>query len=215
MIMFSLKNCQLRSVDQYDKDNLDYRAKKIKEDLEVHKHNYFYLGAHLLDLWTSGAYCASADKSVVYNLHQKVFFKYCEGTFDLEKSKVGRLINVVSEFGNELIGFKKEYEKYSYSLLTEMLSLTREQRKAVKHDWSVRQVREYKKNLNAKEDDIEGVVAEDKPKSDKYGRFEKYSKTDLCDLVIKLENEKLELEKELLIFRKVKPNPYMPKLAIN
>ncbi|MDY4655823.1 MAG: hypothetical protein SO386_06355, partial [Eubacteriales bacterium] len=85
------------------------------------------------------------------------FFDYCNVNFKLDKSQVSRYMNIVSEFGDGLRGFKDEYKDYSYSLLTEMLSLTPEQRKKVKPDWTIKQVREYKKELA-------GVVATSQPK---------------------------------------------------
>lgn len=129
----------------HNKDEEKWRREKVLEDLSAAKTNYFCLGAHLLDIWNTETY--SVHHFDVRNYSGANFFDYCNVNFKLDKSQVSRYMNIVSEFGDGLRGFKDEYKDYSYSLLTEMLSLTPEQRKKVKSDWTIKQVRDYKKEL--------------------------------------------------------------------
>lgn len=139
----------------HNKDEEKWRREKVLEDLSAAKTNYFCLGAHLLDIWNTETY--SVHHFDVRNYSGANFFDYCNVNFKLDKSQVSRYMNIVSEFGDGLRGFKDEYKDYSYSLLTEMLSLTPEQRKKVKANWTIKQIREYKKELA-------GVVATSQPK---------------------------------------------------
>ena len=131
----------------YDKDELKWRSDKVLEDLSANKTNYFYLGAHLIDIWNTRCYGAHTFDTLS-NYSGKNFFDYCYVTFGLGKSQVSRYMNIVDEFGDGLRGFKSEYKDYSYSLLSEMLSLSPAERKKVKPDWTIKQVREYKKELS-------------------------------------------------------------------
>ncbi len=156
-----------------------WRREKVLEDLAASKTNYFYLGAHLLDIWRTRTY--GIHSFDVNNFSCANFFNYCEVYFGLDKSQVSRYMNIVAEFGDDLRGFKDEYKEYSYSLLTEMLSLTPEQRKKVKADWTIKQIREYKKELS-------GVVATSQPKEKVtkiYGEIKasEKSKTILLDVL--------------------------------
>lgn len=126
---------------------LKHCSEKVLEDLRANKTNYFYLGVHLIDIWNTRCY-GSHTFDTVFNYSGKNFFDYCYVTFGLEKSQVSRYMNIVDEFGDSLRGFKDEYKDYSYSLLSEMLSLTPAQRRKVKSDWTIKQVREYKKELS-------------------------------------------------------------------
>lgn len=133
----------------FSKEDEKWRRKKVLEDLAESKTNYFYLGAHLLDIWNTKTYGMHTFDSVC-NYSPKNFFDYCLTYFGLEKSQVSRYMNIVDEFGDGLRGFKMEYADFSYSQLSEMLSLTPEQRKDVKPDWTIRRIREYKKELAGK-----------------------------------------------------------------
>ena len=178
MIDFNERN--LSGGNVFPKSDEKWRREKVLEDLAASKTNYFYLGAHLLDIWNTKTY-GIHDYSSFYNYSGANFFDYCEVYFGLDKSQVSRYMNIVSEFGDGLRGFKDEYKEYSYSLLTEMLSLTPEQRKKVKANWTIKQIREYKKELA-------GVVATSQPKekvTKLYGEIKasEKSKTILLDVL--------------------------------
>ena len=177
MIDFNERN--LSGGNVFPKSDEKWRREKVLEDLAASKTNYFYLGAHLLDIWLTRTY--AVHKFDVNNFSGANFFDYCKVYFGLDKSQVSRYMNIVSEFGDGLRGFKDEYKEYSYSLLTEMLSLTPEQRKKVKANWTIKQIREYKKELA-------GVVATSQPKekvTKLYGEIKasEKSKTILLDVL--------------------------------
>lgn len=133
------------------------------------------------------------------NLCSEYFFAYCESKFALEKSQVSRLMNIADEFGNKARGFKAQWKDFKYSQLCELLPLTEEQRKAVKPDWSIKKIREYKKTLVAtsQQGEIETPKAETPPNTSKYARFDKWNKRELCDKIFELESERDDLLKEI------------------
>lgn len=143
---------------------ISYRD-SIRKDLSSVKENYFYLGLHLLSLYNSNVYAYDyAHRSAAPNryvdsfiqvngrqfcaAHSRFFFDYCEKEFGLDKSEVSRFINVVDEFHNEYMsGFKYPYSEFGFSALCELLPLTEDQRVCVSKDWTIKQIREYKRGL--------------------------------------------------------------------
>ena len=168
MIDFELK--KFRGVGGQDKELQDIlisHTKTIRKDLQQSKENFFYLGAHLIDLYNSNAYSVIPVNRaelraqglnipiMAGNCNSVFFFHYCFEEFGLEKTQVSRLMNIVDEFGNKSIGFKECWKEFSYSQLCELLPLTAEQRKPVCSNWSVRRIREYKKSLVATSQQLE------------------------------------------------------------
>ena len=199
---------QKRSLRVYG--GLDYNealgkyAATIRKDLEDSKQNFFWLGVHLIDLYSSNTYSVTFDRKKlnvsfsVGNCIAECFFAYCFDEFGLDKTQVSRLMNIVDEFGDGLRCFKKKWEKFGYSQLCELLPLSDEERKPVKPDWTVKKIREYKKSLSDKpqaETDDQTSEAEEPPK-DKYARFEKWTKRELCDKIFDLEAQYDELLRE-------------------
>ena len=193
---------------------LESYAATIHKDLDENKHNFFWLGVHLIDLYTSNSY--SVVVGIRFN-HEQIrneyglkvpigagnccsafFFAYCYDEFGLDKTQVSRLMNIVDEFGDGLRCFKKQWGKFSYSQLCELLPLSDEERKAVKPDWTIRKIREYKKSLVATSQQVEMELPEpeESPKDDKYLRFEKWTKFELCDKIFELEAQYEELLQE-------------------
>lgn len=162
MIDFNLRNSF--GGNAFPKCEEKWRREKVLEDLAASKTNYFYLGVHLLDIWTTKTYGVH-NFDVISNYSAANFFDYCSVNFKLDKSQVSRYMNIVSEFGDKLIGFKEEWKPFSYSQLSEMLSLTPEQRKEVKPDWTIKRIREYKKELAGE------TVATSQPKEKVYKIF--------------------------------------------
>lgn len=182
---------------------LEKYAATIRKDLEESKQNFFWLGVHLIDLYSSNTYSVTFDREklnvscLVDNCSAECFFAYCFDEFGLDKTQVSRLMNIVDEFGDGLRCFKKKWEKFGYSQLCELLPLSDEQRKSVKPDWTVKQIREYKKSLVATSQQVEMELPEmEEPPKDKYARFEKWSKRELCDKIFDLEAQYDELLRE-------------------
>ncbi|MDE7265073.1 MAG: hypothetical protein K2N52_02225 [Clostridia bacterium] len=189
-------------------DNLENRevlgryAATIRKDLEEHKTNFFYLGVHLIDLYRSEAYALTFDRdslSAVCKLPigagpscSQCFFEYCYNEFGLDKTQVSRYMNIVDEFGDALRGYQERWKNYSYSQLCELLPLTSEQRKPVESSWTIRQIRDYKKNLVMSQSDDASDTSEEPPET-KYSRFDKWTRIELCDKIFDLEEEYAEL----------------------
>lgn len=192
---------------------LEKYAATIRKDLEESKQNFFWLGVHLIDLYSSNTY--SAIVGIRFN-HEQIrneygfnlpigagnccadfFFAYCFDEFGLDKTQVSRLMNIVDEFGDGLRCFKKKWEKFGYSQLCELLPLSDEERKPVQPDWTIKKIREYKKSLVATSQQVEMELPEaEEPLKDKYARFEKWTKRELCDKIFDLEAQYDELLRE-------------------
>ena len=182
------------------KEALEKYAETIRKDLEESKQNFFWLGVHLIDLYSSNTYSVTFDREklnvsgLVDNCSAECFFAYCFDEFGLDKTQVSRLMNIVDEFGDGLRCFKKKWEKFGYSQLCELLPLSDEERKPVKSDWTIKKIREYKKSLVATSQQVEMELPEsEEPPKDKYARFEKWTKRELCDKIFDLEAQYEEL----------------------
>lgn len=210
------------------RNDLKYRSDKIREDLDSLGTDKFRLGCHLIDLFNSKAWSADPGWIIpVETLSGKIkgdkstfsFMQYCERHFGLDKSQVSRYMNIVDEFGDKFLGFAEPWKKYGYSQLTEMLPLTKEQRLEVKPDWTVQQIRDYKKRLAAAEQAV--ATSQQKENSDsgssdpvttsqykdhfigmselprdfKYCRFNGVSVRYVCDRLMHFEDECKELQK--------------------
>ena len=215
--MIDFKQKRFMDVSNKKMENLEVLEKyaaTIRKDLEDSKQNFFWLGVHLIDLYSSNTYSAldglRYNRETIRNEYgfklpisagnccADFFFAYCFDEFGLDKTQVSRLMNIVDEFGDGLRCFKKEWEKFGYSQLCELLLLSDEERKPVKPDWTVKQIREYKKKLSDKPQaatDEQTPEAEEPPK-DKYARFEKWTKRELCDKIFDLEAQYDELLRE-------------------
>lgn len=215
--MIDFKQKRFQGVSSNEKmENLEVLEKyaaTIRKDLEDSKQNFFWLGVHLIDLYSSNTYSAldglRYNRETIRNEYgfklpisagnccADFFFAYCFDEFGLDKTQVSRLMNIVDEFGDGLRCFKKKWEKFGYSQLCELLPLSDEQRKSVKPDWTVKQIREYKKSLVATSQQVEMELPEmEEPPKDKYARFEKWSKRELCDKIFDLEAQYDELLRE-------------------
>lgn len=207
--MIDFKQKRFQGVSSNEKtENLEVLEKyaaTIRKDLEDSKQNFFWLGVHLIDLYSSNLYRLTFDREklgvsgIVDNCSAECFFAYCYDEFGLDKTQVSRYMNIVDECGEGLRGFKKEWEPYSYSQLCELLPLSSEQRKPIQPDWTIKRIREYKKSLVAmsQQSDEETPEAEEPPQEEKYIRFEKWTKRELCDKIIDLEAEREMLLREI------------------
>ena len=231
MIDFNVNKFFSEPIREQDKEVLKLRSAAVHKDLEDVKTNFFYLGVHLVDLFNSRSYRVYKEEItpeqmyVDYNLPMNAgnlcsayFFAYCENQFCLEKSKVSRLMNIVDEFGDKARGFKAQWKDFKYSQLCELLPLKEEQRKAVKSDWSIKKIREYKKTLVAtsQQEEINLPKAETPPTVAKYARFEKWNKRELCDKIFELESERDELLNEIKALKnETERNNDLPEPAKN
>ena len=152
----------------------------IEEDVRNIKKGYISLGFHLNEMWQSCYY---------EELGYEDFYECVEKNFGLDKSAVSRCISVWKEFAaydensySRKMWVDERYANYSYSQLAEMLPLKQEERRRVTPDMSVREIREFKKNLKNKkakkpiENAIEQKpVATSQPQEEKNADVKDYS----------------------------------------
>lgn len=124
------------------------------------------------------------------------FLSYCNEAFHLERTQVMRSVQIVEEFANEKKdALAEEYQDFSLSLLAELLTIPKNERHKVTSTWTVRNVRELRQILERSESAEDENEELEKP-PDKYVRFKKWKRADLCDKI-------LALEKELKVFKEV------------
>lgn len=152
----------------------------IEEDVRNIKKGYISLGFHLNEMWQSCYY---------EELGYEDFYECVEKNFGLDKSAVSRCISVWKEFAaydensySRKMWVDERYANYSYSQLAEMLPLKQEERRRVTPDMSVREIREFKKNLKNKKakKSIENAteqkpVATSQPQEEKNADVKDYS----------------------------------------
>ena len=179
----------------------------LKNKLEREKDDKFFIGAKLIDFYRSQTYSMAEDIVKLShsdfkerfgfekplgagNCWSGYFLAFCSDRFNLERSAVSRLMNVVDEFGDGFRNYAEEWKNFSYSQLVEMLPLLPFDRKPIQPDWSIKKIRDYKKSLKAKKITPEMPIAEEEDESkNKYVRFEKWTRPQLCDKIFELEEE--------------------------
>lgn len=138
-------------------------VKYLFSDLTDIRKYYIRLGFHLEE-FSRNSYYLDFGFSTLED--------FCEKNLGLDKSAVSRCINVYRNFnasssvvfknGVEIRGsameLAEEWKDFSYTQLCEMLPLSEEQRKEIKPDMSVKQIREYKKDIRSQKE-----AASDKP----------------------------------------------------
>ena len=131
------------------------------------------------------------------------FYRVIGEVFHLDRTQVARSIQLVEEFGNEeKNGLLSEYRDFSFSLLLELLTIPRDERYKVQPSWTVRNVRELRKILE-NNGDLEDEEEEKPP--EKYVRFKKWKRADLCDKILALEKELEEMKETLRTAPAVEP----------
>lgn len=134
----------------------------ISDIMDSSVNSKILLGNYLKELWDSRSYASRCKDARKYdskytediNSCAGVYFFACESEFGLDRTEVWRLINVAGEF-SYMGKLKERWKDYKYSALSELLSLEPEEREEVKPDWTIRQIREYKKQLKSERIDFE------------------------------------------------------------
>lgn len=156
-IKFGELCCDLEEVGELAIASFGY----IEKDVQNIKKGYISLGFHLNEMWRSRYY---------EELGYEDFYECVQKNFDMDKSAVSRCISVWKEFAayddspySRKMWVDERYANYSYSQLTEMLPLKPEERRFITPNMSVREIREFKKNLkNKKTKKLFETVAEQK-----------------------------------------------------
>lgn len=124
-----------------------------------------------------------------------IFYTFVKEEYGICRTDLYNMLAVVEEFGHPDGTMTVEASYFTFSQLVEMLPLTYQQRKAIQPNWTIAEIRTYKKSLNTVQ--TSGQAEEEKndeqkePKNDRYARFEKLTRADLCERIIELE-EKLK-----------------------
>ncbi|MCI7190642.1 MAG: hypothetical protein MR998_08420 [Lachnospiraceae bacterium] len=148
--------------------------KYILSDVNDIRKSYIRLGFHLHEF----------DRLKYYeDFGYATLAEFCEVNLGLDKSAVSRCISVFWEFAKindnitrtRTMFLDDKYENFSYSQLCEMVSMTADQRKLVKPEMTIKQIRELKKKKKKKENVSQDVspVATSQPTF--LENFKKYS----------------------------------------
>lgn len=122
----------------YAKSSHEY----VVRDISDIRNNYIRLGFHLDECRNYGYYECFGYVD---------FYDYVKANFGLEKSAVSRCINVFLTFSKmqnntHTMFLDDKWKDFSYSQLTEMLTLDDETRKKISPDMTVASIREFKKS---------------------------------------------------------------------
>lgn len=177
---------------------------EIRGFINAMERDKFTLGVKLLNLYNNKKYSNYAANKVVLqhygyyrhcNANAEVFFAMCEIEFGLDKSTVSRYMNVVDEFGkndpNE--GLIDYYKAFKWSALVEMLSMSPDERKLVKPEMTIKQIRDLKKSLVATSQQKD---KDKEPPRKEPERFKTYTRIMLIDYIEQLEDRVKTLESE-------------------
>lgn len=129
-------------------------TEKIKRAMYDAAKQFVYIGFLLWEVQEYGYYREGGYKDV---------YDYAAQELNFKKSSVKNFIAISYQFGTadhraingaahvRTMSLQQPYEKFQYSQLCEMLSMTEKQRELVKPDMTVKQIRELKKELKSEE----------------------------------------------------------------
>lgn len=147
----------------------------------------------------------------VWNSTNSIYlFTFLKEKFGLGRTTVYNYLEVVDTFATYIVedgkepyySINEEAKYYQFFQLVEMTSLTYQERKVIKPNWTREMIRAYKKELREKDkpkkeiQPAEQVEAEEPPMTEAQQRFAKFSRNDLIDEVVKLEEKIATLEKQ-------------------
>jgi hypothetical protein len=124
--------------------NLEYlegRTKKIKDSINTISKAFIDVGYELWHIRHNKLYLLKGYKDLV---------EYSEKELNFKKRSTYNFISIVENFcqfndGYPTVFLKEEYSDFGYSQLSEMLSLSEDDKKNVTPDMTVKQIRESKK----------------------------------------------------------------------
>lgn len=148
----------IKAIPEFRQQLIDLRVNQINEDLDSVKTSFVKIGLVLRGMKQDNLYDTKKD-----------FYDYVEELFGFKKSTTKNMISLCENFCLSEYDRTKyitvyheelqdEYKGYSYSQLVEMLPLTSEERKKVKPEMTVVQIREIKQNL--KEKSVSGIIGQ-------------------------------------------------------
>ena len=200
-MFFAAKNKSFRPRNEEMDKLYEKCAENIGKALGSDISGKIALGRALITLWDSYSYCVKAEEclsefpqALITNCHQKVFFAVCESEFGLDKSQVSRFMNVVDEFcaGDKLL---KCFENFKWSALVEMLPLSYEERLEVSPDWTIKQIRDFKKKFVPPVATSQQTEEEEEEAWKEPSEFAKLSRKELIQRIWKLNADRYRLYK--------------------
>lgn len=146
------KKCYLESLSMKERyEQAVGHLKYLLVDVNDLKSRYISLGFHL-DEFNRLRYYSTLGFNDIYD--------FAEANLGIERSAVSRCIAVFKNFSSpeDKMHIDKKYKDYSYSQLCEMVCMSEKDRKKVKPEMTVKQIRELKKQAKVK---ASGVVSND------------------------------------------------------
>lgn len=148
----------LRYIPEFRQQLIDMRVNQINEDLNSVKTSFVKIGLVLRGMRNDLLYDTKKD-----------FYEYAEEQFGFKRSTAKNMIALCENFclsewdnGSNRIIYREElqesYKDYSYSQLVEMLPLSDSERKKIKPEMTVIQIRDYKQEL--KEKSVSGIIGQ-------------------------------------------------------
>ena len=132
------------------------------ETNDTYKRNYLVIGQLLLKIQTSGCYASAVRtdgdgfKTISDTYHSKFlsdgFYQFCERHFRLSKTTVFTLMQVATLFSDENGVAIGRYKEFRYSQLVELCSFKTNDRKLIKPDMTIAEIRAMKKKLYSPEE---------------------------------------------------------------
>lgn len=124
--------------------NLQQAKQEIREEMAKTAQSFIVIGYRLRQILDSGAYIQDG-----YN----DFNEFAKKEFGLSQSGTSRFISINKNYSENGYGpmLREEYRKYSCSQLTEMLSLTDDDRTMISSEMPVAQIREVKDFVRTEE----------------------------------------------------------------
>ncbi len=122
---------------------------------------------------------------------------FAKQEYGICRTDLYNMLAVIEEFGNEQGNMIGDARIFTFYQLVEMLPLTYAQRKKVQPNWTIAEIKAYKKSLNSVQTsghENDEPEEPEEPVNDRYKRFEKLTRVDLCERIIELEEEILELQ---------------------
>lgn len=219
------------TLDQYFKLNESIFKKQtalLDKEFSASRKSKWEIARIMYDIFKTGSYCSYYDEfldlqktwkkqnptksykdnpysfigSFSSSQNPAVLLTFAKEKYGICKTDLYNMFAVIEKFGTQDGSIKGEVMNFSFYQLVEMLPLSYQQRLKVKPNWTIKEIREYKKSLNtvqtsgqAEDEDEEIQTSEQPPEDEKYKRFEKYTKIQLCDRIIELEEEIKSLKK--------------------
>ena len=123
----------------------DMVERTLLDSFKQLKNNFGVIGKCL---WFFDCYAPSLRLFPEFNEFTDVY-QYALAKFGIKKTTVCNLIRIYKEFCNTRGNLKSWYADYSISQLFEMLPLSYGEYVKIKPDWTIAQIREYKKSLHS------------------------------------------------------------------